>query len=197
MVSETTKRNRKLNSQLRKKHGSQCETRGCTRTRNLEWAHTRKTGLSGSGRGRSNRVHDVLSHPKSYALKCKPHNPRPGWPKKWKLTNLKEVFLRILDKLTETLFSNSKFIVNLCLQRSCSQIISQKFLSWFINPPEGPLCVNSKLKTNLDNISELKNKLEESLLVIFISSGGTFSALVFRCLSPQKRGSEEFASAFK
>ena len=82
MVSETTKRNHKLNIRLIKDHGRKCETRGCTRTRNLEWAHPRNTGLSGSDRGRSTRLHTGLSHSKSYALNCKPNNPRPERPEK-------------------------------------------------------------------------------------------------------------------
>ena len=80
MVSDTTLRNRKLDRKLKKERGNKCTTRGCTRTRKLEWAHKRPTGLSGSGRGRSNRLSDVQSHPKSYELKCPDHNPR-GRPK--------------------------------------------------------------------------------------------------------------------
>lgn len=79
MVSETTKRNNKLQRQLRKQHGSKCEKKGCNRTRNLEWAHTHPTKLSGnSGRGRSARLTDVKKHPKAYELRCKEHNPRTG-----------------------------------------------------------------------------------------------------------------------
>ena len=82
MVSRTTKRNRTINRNLRRKRGNSCQVRGCTRTRNLEWAHVRKTVLSGSGRGRSNRLADVMNHSKSYELRCKTHNPRLGRPKK-------------------------------------------------------------------------------------------------------------------
>jgi len=84
MVSETTKRNDRLQRRLRKDHGSKCEKRGCSRTRNLEWAHVHPTKLSGnSGRGRSARLADVQSHPKSYQLRCPEHNPRTG-PKRRK-----------------------------------------------------------------------------------------------------------------
>jgi len=80
MVSDTTKRNIKLDRELKKVRGNKCTTRGCNRVRGLEFAHKNKTGLSGSGRGRSNRLADVKSHPKSYELKCPNHNPR-GRPK--------------------------------------------------------------------------------------------------------------------
>lgn len=79
--SATTKNNNKLERKLKRDHGGKCETRGCNRTRNLEWAHKYPTGLSGAGRGRSNRLYDVESHPKSYRLSCREHNPRTG-PKK-------------------------------------------------------------------------------------------------------------------
>ena len=82
MTSDTTKRNNKLEKELKRKLGNKCSTRGCTRTRGLEFAHTRKTELSGhSGRGRSNRLYDVRNRIASYTLKCPDHNPR-GRPKK-------------------------------------------------------------------------------------------------------------------
>jgi len=81
-MSYTTKHNDKLERELKHKLGSRCSTRGCTRTRGLEFAHKRKTELSGhSGRGRSARLYDVKNHIKSYTLKCPNHNPR-GRPKK-------------------------------------------------------------------------------------------------------------------
>lgn len=81
-VSLTTIRNDKLEMKLKRKLGNKCSTRGCTRVRGLEFAHKRKTKLSGiSGRGRSNRLYDVKKHLKSYNLKCPNHNPR-GRPKK-------------------------------------------------------------------------------------------------------------------
>lgn len=62
--------------------GNKCSTRGCPRVRGLEFAHKRKTKLSGfSGRGRSNRLTDVQRYMNRYELKCPPHNPR-GRPKK-------------------------------------------------------------------------------------------------------------------
>lgn len=76
-VSLTTIRNDKLERKLKRELGNKCTTRGCTRVRGLEFAHKRKTPLSGkSGRGRSNRLRDVQTHPKSYELKCPNHNPR-------------------------------------------------------------------------------------------------------------------------
>ena len=82
MTSDTTKRNNKLERELKHKLGNKCSTRGCSRTRGLEFAHKHKTQLSGhSGRGRSNRLYDVKNHPKSYELRCPDHNPR-GRPKK-------------------------------------------------------------------------------------------------------------------
>lgn len=82
MVSETTKRNNRLERQLKKELGNKCSFRGCPRTRGLEFAHKRKTALSGhSGRGRSNRLTDVKKHTSSYMLRCPQHNKR-GRPKK-------------------------------------------------------------------------------------------------------------------
>jgi hypothetical protein len=81
MVSKTTKRNDKLERELKKKLGNRCSYRGCKRVRGLEFAHTRKTELSGhSGRGRSNRLSDVANHLSSYTLRCPDHNKR-GRPK--------------------------------------------------------------------------------------------------------------------
>ncbi len=37
----------------------------------LEFAHTKRTGLNGWGRGRKERYYDVINHPDSYILLCK------------------------------------------------------------------------------------------------------------------------------
>jgi len=82
MVSETTKRNNKLERQLKQKLGNKCSYPNCDRSRGLEFAHLRKTELSGkSGRGRSNRLSDVKHHLSSYTLRCPEHNRR-GRPKR-------------------------------------------------------------------------------------------------------------------
>ena len=44
---------------------------GCGSRHNLEFAHIKKTPLSGhSGRGMNSRALDILHHPKCYVFKC-------------------------------------------------------------------------------------------------------------------------------
>jgi hypothetical protein len=41
----------------------------------LQFAHIRKTKLSGTGpRGRKERMADIAAHPKSYTLRCEKHH---------------------------------------------------------------------------------------------------------------------------
>lgn len=46
-----------------------CKTCGCEEK--LEFAHTHKTGLGGSGRGRKERLFDVIKNRDAYILLCK------------------------------------------------------------------------------------------------------------------------------
>lgn len=51
--------------------GGKCMNGGCSSTKNLQFAHLKKTNLSGMGRGSYNRIRDVRDHPECYALLCK------------------------------------------------------------------------------------------------------------------------------
>ena len=53
---------------LIKEFGGQCIH--CTATEALEFAHTKPTELKGRGRGRKERVYDVIKHPDAYILLC-------------------------------------------------------------------------------------------------------------------------------
>lgn len=62
---------------LKREMGGKCEYRGCGERRlsYLEFAHTRKTPISGTGpRGRKEKVADIHAHPNSYALYCSKHH---------------------------------------------------------------------------------------------------------------------------
>ena len=52
----------------------QLEAEGCHNTLKLEYHHTKQTGLSGEGRGRNNRILDIMRNPDSYALLCVLHH---------------------------------------------------------------------------------------------------------------------------
>ena len=54
---------------LIKEFGGECEE--CPSTETLEFAHKEPTELSGWGRGRENRVYDVIKNPTKYRLLCK------------------------------------------------------------------------------------------------------------------------------
>lgn len=61
----------------KRKMGGKCKHRGCGEKRlsKLEFAHIRKTPISGTGpRGRKEKLADVHKHPKSYTLRCKKHH---------------------------------------------------------------------------------------------------------------------------
>jgi len=49
--------------------GGRCEE--CSTTENLEFAHKEPTGLDGRGRGRKERVYDVIKNPEKYRLLCR------------------------------------------------------------------------------------------------------------------------------
>jgi len=53
---------------LREKFGGKCFK--CGKKKDLEFAHIRKTGVSGRGRGQKARYYDIMNHPKSYRLLC-------------------------------------------------------------------------------------------------------------------------------
>lgn len=42
----------------------------CGQTYDLEFAHLEPTGLNGKGRGRKERLFNILKHPESYVLLC-------------------------------------------------------------------------------------------------------------------------------
>lgn len=54
---------------LVREYGGKCEV--CKGTSKLEFAHKEPTELSGWGRGRKERVHDVIRNPTKYRLLCK------------------------------------------------------------------------------------------------------------------------------
>jgi formate-dependent nitrite reductase cytochrome c552 subunit len=56
-------------AELIEARGGACEE--CGSANQLEFAHTKPTGLVGMGRGFNERVLDVLQHPKSYRLLCR------------------------------------------------------------------------------------------------------------------------------
>lgn len=61
----------------KRKMGGKCSHRGCGERRlsKLEFAHVRKTPISGTGpRGRKEKLADVKAHPKSYKLYCRKHH---------------------------------------------------------------------------------------------------------------------------
>ena len=61
-------------SQETERRGGECEAEGCHNTLKLEYHHTKQTGLSGEGRGRNNRILDIIRNPDSYALLCVLHH---------------------------------------------------------------------------------------------------------------------------
>jgi len=51
-----------------------CSWEDCREVDDLEFAHTKPTGLNGEGRGMERRYLDVLKNPDKYRLLCKPHH---------------------------------------------------------------------------------------------------------------------------
>lgn len=63
--------------ELVREYGAKCGHRGCGERRHsrLEFAHVKRTGLSGTGpRGRKERMADINAHRSSYTLRCKKHH---------------------------------------------------------------------------------------------------------------------------
>ena len=54
--------------------GGVCSWNGCTVKEDLEFAHIKPTGVSGSGRGSHIRYKDVRDHPACYKLMCPQHH---------------------------------------------------------------------------------------------------------------------------
>jgi 5-methylcytosine-specific restriction endonuclease McrA len=59
---------RRVRARLIEERGGRCER--CGSTWALEFAHVKPTGLSGRGRGYTQRVIDVRDHPDAYKLLC-------------------------------------------------------------------------------------------------------------------------------
>ena len=72
---------------LREQRGDRCEfvdpetKKRCRATSYLEFAHIKKTGLNGRGRGQTQRVRDIERYPDAYLLVCKSHHKLLGNPK--------------------------------------------------------------------------------------------------------------------
>ena len=64
-VNEWIKKRRK---RLLEEWGGECLF--CGSTEKLEFAHLKETELNGRGRGRKERLYDVIKHPDSYVLLC-------------------------------------------------------------------------------------------------------------------------------
>ena len=60
-------------AELRKERGGRCvlDMQGCWKTRGLEFAHVKDSGLNGRGRGQSRRYHNIKQHPEAYILICR------------------------------------------------------------------------------------------------------------------------------
>ena len=65
---------KKLRVELAKAFGGVCQHPDCEKTQDLQFAHRRPTKLSGKGRGRKERIQDILNNPLDYALSCRVHN---------------------------------------------------------------------------------------------------------------------------
>lgn len=65
-TNEWAKERRK---RLLEEWGGQCLF--CGKRGKLEFAHLEETELKGRGRGRKERLYDVIRHPNSYVLLCK------------------------------------------------------------------------------------------------------------------------------
>lgn len=72
-MSDTRKigdRARRLRAVLVERFGGRCAAPGCGATERLEFAHVAPTRLAGQGRGRWDRLLDVVRHTSSYVLLC-------------------------------------------------------------------------------------------------------------------------------
>lgn len=60
--------------ELRLEFNGVCWKSGCGSTENLQFAHTVKTNLKGSGRGKKKRYYDIKNNKYCYALFCIIHH---------------------------------------------------------------------------------------------------------------------------
>ena len=70
--------------QLIEEFGAQCEA--CGQLWDLEFAHTKETGVKGRGRGKSRRLQDIIKNRKAYRLlcvECHAEFDGRGRPRKW------------------------------------------------------------------------------------------------------------------
>ncbi len=77
MTNSANKWAKERRHELIREFGGKCQHRGCGERRHseLEFAHTRRTELSGTGpRGRKERMADINAHPGSYTLRCHKHH---------------------------------------------------------------------------------------------------------------------------
>lgn len=72
MTSTCTEWTRQKRQELIKEFGGKCCI--CGTTEKLEFAHKQPTEIKGEGRGKYQRIKDILTHKESYALTCKEHN---------------------------------------------------------------------------------------------------------------------------
>ena len=69
MTNRQNRRAPERRNELIIEFGGKCEE--CHSTESLEFAHKEPTGLSGRGRGRKERLYDVINNPDKYRLLCK------------------------------------------------------------------------------------------------------------------------------
>jgi hypothetical protein len=62
--------------QLRAAFGGRCVDHDGERKGQLEFSHTKPTGLCGRGRSLAARYHDIKRNPDCYALRCRRHHMR-------------------------------------------------------------------------------------------------------------------------
>jgi 5-methylcytosine-specific restriction endonuclease McrA len=68
----TNRQNRRMpirRGELMSRFGGKCSN--CGSTEELQFAHIRETKLNGRGRGRKERLYDIIKNPLSYRLLCK------------------------------------------------------------------------------------------------------------------------------
>ena len=74
MVTYNAKKAKILRELLIKAFFGKCWFKDCEKVENLEFFHIKPTELNGKGRGRWQRVYDVINNPCSYGLACKNHH---------------------------------------------------------------------------------------------------------------------------
>ena len=74
MVTYNAEKAKRLRKLLLKAFFSKCWVKNCKEIENLEFAHIKATKLSGWGRGRWQRIYDIINNPCNYALLCHNHH---------------------------------------------------------------------------------------------------------------------------